>query len=129
MTINSNDQSLTVRMSIAAAIAAIAAAGTVWAVSFTTTASAKSPPFSNGSVTGHEIIGNGQGGAAEEIISNGLPGQPSVGADISVTGQPGQNVTGLQVIQTGPGIGLRVIQNGPGVGLRSTVTVGTPNTN
>lgn len=73
---------------------------------------------------GSEIIGNGQGGPAAEIISNGTPGHPSVGMDVTTTGTPGQSVTGVRVIQNGPGTGLRVIQNGPGVGLRSTVIVG-----
>ena len=75
-------------------------------------------------VTGMTIVGDGQGGAAAEISSKGLPGQPSTGADIRTIIGPGQSGTGLSVTQTGPGTGLRVIQTGPGVGLRSTVTVG-----
>lgn len=78
-------------------------------------------------VVGAEIVGNNQRGAAAEVISNGLPGQPSIGLDVSATGAPGQSVTGLRVIQNGPGTGLRVIQNGPGIGVRSTVTVGPDN--
>jgi hypothetical protein len=89
-----------------------------------TCASAQSSPDPNG-VTGMTIIGNGGPGAV--INSYGLPGQPSIGADISAYGAPGQSVTGLRVIQTGPGTGLKVIQNGPGVGLR--VTVGVPPNN
>jgi hypothetical protein len=78
-------------------------------------------------VTGTTIIGNNQGGAAAEVLSSGSPRQPSVGMDITASGAPGQNVTGLKVIQNGPGTGLRVIQNGPGVGVRSTVIVGPDN--
>jgi hypothetical protein len=81
-------------------------------------------PNSGGSITGAEIIGNNQGGPAAEIQSNGTVGNPSVGADITANGQPGQSVTGLRVIQSGPGTGLRVIQNGPGVGMRVTVGQG-----
>jgi hypothetical protein len=75
-------------------------------------------------VTGMSIVGSGQGDAAAEIVSKGLPGQPSTGADIRTIVGPGQSGTGLSVTQTGPGTGLRVIQTGPGVGLRSTVIVG-----
>ncbi len=48
------------------------------------------------SATGVEINGNKQGGNAVEIISNGTPGQPSVGMDVTTTGNEGQSVTGLR---------------------------------
>jgi len=76
-------------------------------------------------VTGLSIVGNGQGGPAAEIISGGgTQSAPSVGMDLNTVAKPGQSVTGVGVIQKGPGTGLRVIQTGPGVGLRSTATVG-----
>jgi hypothetical protein len=71
-------------------------------------------------VTGWAITGNNQGGPTAQILSNGLPGQPSIGADITTVIGPGQSGVGVSVTQTGPGTGLRVIQTGPGVGLRST---------
>lgn len=79
------------------------------------------PSTGTGEIVGHTIIGNGQGGAAEEIISNGSPGQPSTGADINIRAHPGQSVTGMRVIQNGSGTGLRVIQSGPGTGIKITI--------
>ena len=88
---------------------------------------AKSKPSD---VVGAVIVGNGQGGVAADIAVTGTSGQmaPVVGMDIHATGAPGQSVTGLKIIQNGPGTGLRVTVggNGPAVGVRSTVTSGTP---
>lgn len=72
-------------------------------------------------IVGHTIEGRGQGGVAEEIVSNGSPKGPTTGAEINVHGLPGQSLTGVKVIQSGPGTGLRVIQNGPGTGMRIKV--------
>ena len=96
--------------------------GAIW--QFTSAGIAQTSNNDPNHVTGLNIVGNSQGGVAAEIVSNGLPGQPSVGADIRTVVGPGQSVTGVNVTQTGPGTGLRVIQTGPGVGLRSTVIVG-----
>lgn len=73
-------------------------------------------------VTGAKIEGNNQGGAAAEIVNSG----GGTGANIDVTGAPGQSVTGLRVQQTGPGTGLKVIQSGPGTGLSVKTTIGKP---
>jgi hypothetical protein len=75
-------------------------------------------------LVGATIIGNGQGTAADVTVM-GSPGQtsPAVGMDISAIGRPGQSVTGLNVIQNGPGTGMHVTVggNGPAVGVRVSV--------
>lgn len=80
----------------------------------------KAPP----AVVGYEVIGNQQGGVADEVTSQGGPN--SVGRDITVCGKPGQSVTGMRVIQSGPGSGTgeRVVQMGPGTGVKITVYSG-----
>lgn len=77
-----------------------------------------------GTIIGHSVVGNNQGGAALEIQSHGTSQNPSVGAEVSVMAPAGQSVIGTRVIQNGPGTGMRVIQNGPGVGFRSSVVIG-----
>lgn len=64
-------------------------------------------------VTGATIIGNGGSGA--DITATGIAGQPApVGWDIQASGAPGQSVTGLRVIQNGPGTGMRITVGGTG---------------
>jgi hypothetical protein len=87
-------------------------------------------PMSNkdNSITGMTIQGNHQGGAAAEVNVTGSANQakPPVGLDINVVGAPGQSVTGLRVIQNGPGTGLKVTVGGDGPATGVRVTVGTP---
>lgn len=126
--ISAGEETMLTRLIIAGGAGALSAMFAVWTVSLT--ASAQTPPPSQGpgqgAVVGHEVIGNNQGGAAEEIISNGQLGQPSFGGQTTVVVPPGQSAKGTRVIQTGLGTGLRVIQTGPGVGYSSTVIVGPP---
>jgi len=71
---------------------------------------------------GYEVVGNGQGGIADDIRSQG--GANSIGREITVCAQPGQHVIGERVIQLGPGTAHRVIQNGPGIGEKIVVQTG-----
>jgi hypothetical protein len=122
-------QPIAFRLMIAGIVGAASAIFTVWMLTLTSSAQTPLPPNGiNGSVTGLEIVENGQGGPAVDIESHGSPNGSSVGYEQNVHGMPGQSVTGTRVIQTGPGTGMRVIQTGPGVGFRSTVTIG-PNSN
>src|SRR5271168_2028488 len=58
-------------------------------------------------VIGARVINNG--GAGADISVTGAAGQPPrVGWNIQAAGSPGQSVTGLQVMQNGPGTGMRV---------------------
>lgn len=74
-------------------------------------------------VTGMKIEGNGQGGAASEIVNSG----GGTGAKIDVTAAEGQSATGLHAQQTGPGMASRIVQTGTGTGLSVTVRGGKPN--
>ncbi len=131
---SNGDAQMITRYIVVGIVGAASAIITLWAITLTGNAQTSNhqtymgPTMSNDEnrVVGAEIIGNHQGGAAAEINSTGTALSPSVGADVSVQGQPGQSVTGLRVIQNGPGTGLRINQTGPGVGLRVTVGSGTP---
>jgi hypothetical protein len=74
-------------------------------------------------VIGGSVVGNG--GVGADISVTGSAGQPPrVGWGIQAQGAPGQSVTGLQVIQNGPGTGMRVTVggDGPATGVSVTVT-------
>ena len=74
-------------------------------------------------VVGASIVNNG--GLGGDVSVTGVAGQPPrVGWDVQAQGAPGQSVTGLQVIQSGPGTGLRVSVggDGPATGVRVGVT-------
>lgn len=83
------------------------------------------PPKTGNSITGMTINGNNQVGPAADVslTGNSNLGPNPVGLDINAIGNPGQNVTGLQVNQNGLGTGLRVTVDRPGTGVR--VNVGT----
>jgi hypothetical protein len=85
-------------------------------------------PMSNkdNSVTGMTIEGNRQGGTAAEVNVTGSVNQPApVGLEINAVGAPGQSVTGMRVIQNGPGTGLKVTVGGDGPATGVRVRVGT----
>ena len=64
-------------------------------------------------VVGGSVVSNG--GVGADISVNGAAGQPApIGWDIQAAGRPGQSVTGLQVIQSGPGTGMRINVGGDG---------------
>jgi hypothetical protein len=69
-------------------------------------------------------VNNSGGGVGMDIQSTGQQGAPSVGLDHIVHAQPGQDVVGMRVTQTGPGTGVRVVQNGPGTGMRVGIVIG-----
>jgi hypothetical protein len=69
-------------------------------------------------------VNNGGGGVGMDIQSTGQPGAPSVGLEHIVHAQPGQDVVGMRVTQTGQGTGVRVVQNGPGIGMRVGIVIG-----
>ena len=77
-------------------------------------------------VTGMTVSNsNGGTGADVRVSGSAEQAEPSVGLDVGATAKPGQSVTGLRIIQTGPGTGMRITVggNGPAVGAR--VNVGT----
>lgn len=64
-------------------------------------------------------IRNGGPGVGMDLKTGGIPG--SVGMDILVNRQPGQSVTGLNVVNSGSGTGLKNDHTGPGTGVRVVV--------
>jgi hypothetical protein len=80
------------------------------------------PSFPPNTITGWQITGNGQGGAAAVINSGNAFGIPSNGAIVNVHPQPGQSAAGVDIQQNGPGTGLIINHSGPGTGL--TINVG-----
>lgn len=83
---------------------------------------------SDNSVTGMTVEGNGQGSAAADVSVTGSTNQsvPPVGLDVNAVGAPGQSVTGLKIIQRGPGTGLKITVGGDGSATGARVTVGAP---
>jgi hypothetical protein len=85
------------------------------------------PGTSANEVVGTTIQGDGRGGTGADVSVTGSPNQatPPVGMDVTAIGRPDQSVTGMRIIQNGPGTGMRVTvgSDGPATGVR--VTVGT----
>lgn len=99
--------------------------GIIWQFASSSGAQTTAPKFENNSVTGMTIQGNSQGDPAAEFSATGSHNQaaPPVGLDINAVGGPGQSVTGLRIIQNGPGTGLKVTVggSGPATGVRVNV--------
>jgi hypothetical protein len=75
-------------------------------------------------VIGKSIVNSG-GGVGADISVIGSGQEPKTGLDIRADGAPGQSVTGLQVIQNGPGTGMRITVGGDGPATGVRVTVGS----
>ncbi|WP_292529238.1 hypothetical protein [Methylocystis sp.] len=131
----SGDSQMLTRYIVVGTIGAISAMITLWLFTLTGNAQISKPqsymehPMQKDDqsyVTGLEIKGDHQGGAAVEVNSSGANGAPSTGMEVTAHGLPGQSVTGARVIQAGNGTGLKVTQSGPGVGFSSTAVSGAP---